>query len=175
MSWFYTSTLVLHLQKLLLQNFARPLYLWTWSENNETYTWGIRPSVYFVSSPHQISWKSVHWFTSYYGEHKTKRTQHRPSIGRDTVFWKLRSFWMYENNHPLPQACQMRLTKTDLIATFSDHSYTGYQHQTFQKTNYCTKKPSRRLMFFIITAVKPLTSLSAVNTAWQLYYLAASH
>jgi hypothetical protein len=30
--------------------------------------------------------------------------------------------WIYENNHPLSQACQMRLTKTDLTSTFSDHS-----------------------------------------------------
>jgi len=40
---------------------------------------------------------------------------------------------MYENNHPLSQECKMRLTKTDLTATFSDHSYTEYKHQTFKK------------------------------------------
>jgi hypothetical protein len=91
----HDSTLVrwrYRLQKLLLQNFARPLYLWTWLENNETYKWGIRLSIYFVSCPHQSSWISVHWFTSYYGEHKTTRTQHRLSVGRSTVFWKLRLF-----------------------------------------------------------------------------------
>jgi len=41
--------------------------------------------------------------------------------------------WMYENNQPLSQTCQMSLTKTDLTATFNDHSYTEYHYQTLQE------------------------------------------
>lgn len=41
--------------------------------------------------------------------------------------------WMYEKNHPLSQACQMRLTENDLTATFSDHSYTDYHYQILQE------------------------------------------
>lgn len=51
-------------------------------------------------------------------------------------FLKTAFMWMYENNHRMSQACQMRLTKPDLTATCSDHSHTEYQHQTFQEHVY---------------------------------------
>lgn len=73
--------------------------------------------------------------------------------------------WMYENNHPLSQACQMRLIKNGLQRSQLHRVSLPNIARTL---SIAQRSLSRRLMFFIITAIRPLTSLWTVNTAWQL-------